>query len=279
MKRLLAIELQKIWLNRASRILTLTYFIVLSLIALIASIEFDFGPFHFDASQQGIFNFPYIWHLNSFIGALPKIFLALVIVSMMANEYSYGTLKQNLIDGMSKQEFVLSKFLTVLVFALVSTVFIFMISLILGLLYSTYDEVGIIFSQMDYLLALFVKLVGFFSFCLFLGVLIKRSAFAVGFLFVWYLIEKIGYGISGKFIFNDFEGTYNYFFKYLPLESMSNLIIEPFTRLDLIQSIGNQVGVIEPKIYSVDYSMVFTVLCWSALFVWGSYAIIRKRDL
>ncbi|WP_264509352.1 ABC transporter permease [Flavobacterium sp. N1719] len=279
MKRLLAIELQKIWLNRASRVLTLTYFIVLSLIALIASIEFDFGPFHFDASQQGIFNFPYIWHLNSFIGALPKIFLALVIVSMMANEYTYGTLKQNLIDGMSKKEFVLSKFLTVIVFALVSTVFIFVISLLLGLLYSTYDEVGIIFSQMDYLLAFFVKLVGFFSFCLFLGVLIKRSAFAIGFLFVWFMTEKIGYGIIGKFVVGDFDTTYDYFFKYLPLESMSNLIIEPFTRLELIQAIGNQVGVSEPKIYSVDYTMVFTVLCWTAIFIWGSYALIRKRDL
>jgi hypothetical protein len=32
-----------------------------------------------------------------------KFFLAIVIVSMMANEYSYGTLKQNLIDGMSKR--------------------------------------------------------------------------------------------------------------------------------------------------------------------------------
>ena len=278
MKRLLAIELQKIWLNRASRILTLTYFGILSLIALIASIEFDLGPFHFDASEQGIFNFPYIWHLNSYIGALPKIFLALVIVSMMANEYTYGTLKQNLIDGMSKKEFVLSKFLTVLVFSGLSTVSIFVISLLLGLLYSTYDEVGIIFSEMDYLLAFFVKLTGFFSFCLFLGVLIKRSAFAIGFLFVWYLIENIGYLIFGKLIVNDFELARS-IFRYMPLEAMSGVLIEPFTKLDMIQAVGNQVGVLEIKDYAVDYGLVAVVLVWTGLFVWGSYALIQKRDL
>ena len=278
MKRLLAIELQKIWLNRASRILTLTYFGILSLIALIASIEFDLGPIHFDASEQGIFNFPYIWHLNSYIGALPKIFLALVIVSMMANEYTYGTLKQNLIDGMSKKEFVLSKFLTVLVFSGLSTVFIFVISLLLGLLYSTYDEVGIIFSEMDYLLAFFVKLTGFFSFCLFLGVLIKRSAFAIGFLFVWYLIENIGYLIFGKLIVNDFELARS-IFRYMPLEAMSGVLIEPFTKLDMIQAVGNQVGVLEIKDYAVDYGLVAVVLVWTGLFVWGSYALIQKRDL
>jgi hypothetical protein len=43
----------------------------------------------------------------------------------MANEYSYGTLKQNLIDGMSKKEFIQSQILTVLLFASVSTAFVF----------------------------------------------------------------------------------------------------------------------------------------------------------
>ncbi|MFY8112117.1 MAG: ABC transporter permease, partial [Flavobacterium sp.] len=182
MKRLLSIELQKIWLNKASRVLTLTYFILLSFIALIASIKFDLGAFQFHLAEMGIFNFPFIWHFNTYIAAILKFFLAIVIVSMMANEYSYGTLKQNLIDGMSKKELVLSKFLTVVAFALASTVFVFVMSLILGLCFSSYTEVSIIFSDLEYVFAFFVKLTGFFSLCLFLGILVKRSAFALGFL-------------------------------------------------------------------------------------------------
>ena len=73
MKRLIAIELQKIWKNRASKILTLTYFILLTFIALIASIKFDIGPFKFQLADEGIFNFPYIWHFNSYIAAWLKI--------------------------------------------------------------------------------------------------------------------------------------------------------------------------------------------------------------
>ena len=83
-------------------------------------------------ADQGVFNFPFIWHFNTYFADYFKIFLAVVIVSMMANEYSYGTLKQNLIDGMSKKEFVISKFLTVLLFAVISTLFVFVVSLILG---------------------------------------------------------------------------------------------------------------------------------------------------
>jgi hypothetical protein len=48
--------------------------------------------------------------------------------------------------------------------------------------FSSYTELPIVFSGMEYLVAFFVKLVGFFSFCLFLGILVKRSAFALGFL-------------------------------------------------------------------------------------------------
>ena len=120
---------------------------------------------------------------------------------MMANEYSYGTLKQNLIDGLSKKEFVLSKFLTVVLFAAASTVFIFLMTLILGYSFSSYTEFSIVFSELEYLIAYFVKLVGFFSFCLFLGILVKRSAFAIGFLFVWYVIESIARGILAFSIF------------------------------------------------------------------------------
>lgn len=278
MKRLLAIELQKIWKNRASRILTISYFVILSFIAMIASIKLDIGNFKLHFADMGIFNFPFIWHLNTYIASILKFFLAIVIVSMMANEYSYGTLKQNLIDGMSKKEFILSKFLTVTLFALISTLFIFVMSLILGFSFSSYTELGIVFSDMEYLLAYFVKLLGFFSFCLFIGVLIKRSAFAIGFVFVWFLVEKISYGISKFEIFNR-DPMVDKVYAFFPLESMSNLIVEPFTRLSAIKNIQVAVGENSVKDYTIHFSSIVIVLVWTAIFIFLSYKIIKKRDL
>ncbi|MEK8180167.1 ABC transporter permease [Flavobacterium buctense] len=278
MKRLISIELQKIWKNRASKILTIGYFVILSFIALIASIKFDIGNFKIHFAEMGIFNFPFIWHFNTWVASFLKFFLAIVIVSMMANEYSYGTLKQNLIDGMSKKEFILSKFLTVVLFALGSTVFIFVMSLILGYSFSSYTEFSIVFSDMEYLLAYFVKLLGFFSFCLFLGVLIKRSAFAIGFLFIWFLIEKISYGILKFEVFNR-NPKVDDFYAFMPLESMSNLVVEPFTRLSVIKNIQTAVGENNIKDYDVHFSSLLIVLVWSAIFIFSSYKIIKKRDL
>lgn len=282
MKRLLSIELQKIWQNKASKILTITYFLTLGLVSLIGSIEFDLGPFKFEAAKSGLFNFPYIWHFGTYFAAWLKLFLAVVIVSMIANEYSYGTLKQNLIDGMSKKEFILSKFLTISLFALISTVFIFIICLILGLKFSSFTETGIIFSDLEYLLAYFVKLLGFFSFCLFLGILIKRSAFALGFLFIWWIFENVFIGILKHKIFgykyNDVT-IFDTIKQYFPLESMSNLIVEPVSRLNFVKSVGNSIGANFTKDYSIHFSNIIVVIAWTIIFVFLSYKILKKRDL
>ncbi len=278
MKRLLSIELQKIFLNRSSKILTILYFGSLALLVLISIIKFDFGPFKFEIATSGVFNFPLIWHFNTYIASILKFFLAVVVVSIMANEYSNGTLKQNLIDGLTKKEFVLSKFYVVILFSLISTLFVFIISLGLGLAYSAYDEMSIIFSDLNYLFAYFLKHVAFFSLCMFLAILIKRSAFALGFLFVLYIFEGIAHGIIGKFIFDDFDKAYK-IVKFFPLESMSNLILEPFTRVNMVKSAGKMLGEEFGKDHSVQLVPVLIASLWIFIFVFLSYKLLRKRDL
>lgn len=279
MKRLIHIELQKLLKNKASKVLIICYFVLLSLIALIASIEFDIGSLHISLAKMGIFNFPYIWHFNTYFAALLKLFLAIVIVSMMSNEYSYGTLKQNLIDGLSKKEFIQSKFLTVILFALASTVFIFILSLILGYSFSSFTEASIVFTDVDYLLAYFVKLMGFFSFCLFLGILVKRSAFALGFLILWNIIEGfifLGVRLVTPAGSNIGENVSRFF----PLESMSSLIFNPLRRLSLVRNLEEQVsGQADTTIYDVNYVQILIVLAWTAIFVYLSYRVLKKRDL
>ncbi|WP_343329550.1 ABC transporter permease [Polaribacter staleyi] len=281
MLRLLTIEFHKLKHNRASKVLSLIYFGLLTSIALIAAIKFDIGPIKFHLADMGIFNFPYIWHFNTYMASILKFFLLLVIVSMMANEYSYKTLKQNLIDGLSKKEFILSKFYTVVVFSLISTLFVFVVSLILGLMYSDYNELSIITTNLEYLIAFFIKLVGFFSMGLFFGILVKRSAFAVGAMVVWLIGESMFKG----YLFWTFRGaentseSVNSIMQFLPLEALSNLIKEPFSRLGAVKSIANQVGENFTKSYDVDFSTILIVCAWTFIFIYSSYRLLKKRDL
>ncbi|MDP3312488.1 ABC transporter permease [Lutibacter sp.] len=275
MFRLLNIEIHKLKHSRASKVLIIFYFLLLTSIALIAAIKFDIGPIKFHLAEQGIFNFPYIWHFNTYIAAIFKFFLLLVIVSMMANEYSNKTLKQNLIDGLSKKEFILSKFYTVLLLAILSTIFVFIVSLILGYVYSDFTEFAILTTDLIYFVAFFVKLTGFFSFGLFLGILVKRSAFAVGAMIVWSMIE----GFTKGMIYWKFEDYVSEIMRFFPLEAMSNLIKEPFTRLSAVKTVAKQVGEDLSKDFSVQYLDVIIVLIWTIIFIYLSYNLLKRRDL
>lgn len=277
MKRLFLIEFEKLRANRSSRILIGAYLILLTSIALVAAIRFDIGPVKFHIAEQGIFNFPYIWHFNTFIGAWFKIFLAVVIVSMTANEYSNKTIKQNLIDGLSKREFLHSKWILILVFSGISTLFIFSVSLILGIIYSDYNEFSIIIKDLEFLFAYFIKLTAFFGFCLFLGTAIKRSAFALGFLGIWQALEGICYGMlkwkSPAWI--DAETV----FRFFPLNAMSNLIPEPFSRLSAVRTLANQIGENITGSNQVQWLDVCIVLVWCFIFYSLTYRLLKRRDL
>ncbi len=276
MVRLLQIEFIKLWNNRANRILIISYFALLTSIALIAAIKFDIGPIEFHLAKQGIFNFPYIWHFNTFMASWFKLFLAIVIVSMVSSEYSNKTIKQNLIDGLSKKEFILSKFLTTLSFSLISTIFIFVISLILGYAYSDYDEFTIVFSDLEYLFAYFVKMLGFFSMCLFFGMLLKRSAFALGFMIIMFFVEFFSYlYVGSQFTYELAEKIY----AFAPFGSMWQLIHEPFSRLSAVQSIGDQIGENLRADYSIYWYQILIVLVWVGIYVYSSYKLLEKRDL
>ena len=280
MLRLLSIEFHKLRYNKASKILSIIYFALLLSIALIATIKFEFGDFKLHLADQGIFNFPYIWHFNTYMAAILKFFLLLVIVSMTSNEYRYQTLKQNLIDGLSKKEFILSKFYTVIAFALISTLFVFVVSLTLGILYSDYNEFSIIISDLEYLFAFFIKLVGFFSMGLFFGILVKRSAFAVGAIFVWLILENIFKGYL-FWSFKDAESSsksVDFIMQFLPGEAISNLIKEPFSRLGAVKTFANTMGKTFDKA-EIEMSAVLIVSVWTLIFIYLSYALLKKRDL
>ena len=274
MIRLLQLELQKLILNRTSKILIFISFILPLCVIVLSAIKINFfGFFTLELGELGIFNFPIVWHITTYFSALFKFFFAIVVVSMIGNEYSNKTLKQNLIDGLSKREFILSKFYTIVFFSIISTLIIFILSLVLGLVYSSYNEISIIIREIEFLPAYFLKLLGFFSFCLFLGVLAKRSAFALAFLFVDFILEWIVFGlIVWKSNVEMATKIQNFF----PLTAISNLIKQPFQRVAMSKFPEKNDLAYD---YAVHLHSSIIVVLWTAIFILSAYYMIKKRDL
>lgn len=274
MLRLLNLELQKLLLNKTSKILIFISFILPFFVILLSSFKINvFGLFTLELGELGIFNFPIIWHITTFFASQFKFFFAIVVVSMIGNEYSNRTIKQNLIDGLSKKEFILSKFYTIIFFSLVSTILIFLISLCIGLYYSSYNEISIILREIEFIAAYFVKLVGFFSFCLFFGMLVKRSAFALAFLFIEFITEWLLYLILLWRTNDDIATKIQNVF---PLKSMYKLIVQPFQRV-VMTKFPDKVDLAYD--YAVHWYEIAIVLGWTVLFIFLSYRLLKIRDL
>lgn len=276
MLRLLQIEFQKLWLNRTSKILLLISFIFPLSILILSSIKINFfGYFTLDLSETKIFEFPYIWHITTFFIAGFKFFFAIVVVSMIGNEYSNRTLKQNLIDGLSKKEVILSKFYFILAYSVIITLVVFLITLTIGVLNTPSQDLyfDTVFSGSEFILAYFVKLLTFFSFCLFVGVLIKRSAFALGFLFISFIFELILYGLF-RFEWYDYD-TSNQIMQFFPFTSMWNLIDEPATR---IVSLHNPTDMVVTDYPAYWYEFLIAGV-WIFIYIFLSYRLLKQRDL
>ena len=194
---------------------------------------------------------------------------------IQSKSYAFAVKSVKLYQHLSrdKKEFILSKFYTIVFFSLVSTVIIFFISLSIGLYYSSYNEFNIIIQETEFLLGYFVKLLGFFSFCLFLAMLAKRSAFALAFLLVDFILEGIILGIiTWQANFELAEKIQNFF----PLKSMYNLIKQPFQRIAMTKFPDKETLVYD---YSVHWYEIVIVLVWTAIFIFLSYRLLKKRDL
>lgn len=279
MLRLLKIEWNKIYYYKTARIFTLIYFAMLILVGLILSfIKPDIGGMKLDIAKLGMFNFPEVWQNITYLVAIGKIFIAVIIITNITNEYSNRTLKQNLIDGLSKKEFLTSKVLSNLVFATLSTIFVFGIALILGLVFSQTPEMT--FKGVEFVGSYFLKLNLFFTICLFLSLLLRKSAFAFLGLIVLWMIE--GAISTAEVLIKAWMGTgfenidpYGFYISnYLPLNVSAKLIDFPKMNLE-----GFVMGGSIFKYSTVDWTFVVAAIIYIAIFLFLSFRLLKKRDL
>ncbi|WPO83848.1 ABC transporter permease subunit [Chryseobacterium sp. JJR-5R] len=280
MTKLLKLEYYKNLNYRPFKIFTALYFAILIALLFIGLVDFDLFGGTINLKEQGIYNFPEIWNFTTWIVALLKIFLGLIIVFSICQEFSNRMFKQNTIDGLSRKEFISSKLLTIAVFTIVSTVVVFAITMFLGYQYSKTTDSETVFSEIFFIGNYFVKLFTFFCFLMFLSILLRKSVFVFLALFVFWIVEGI---LTAVEVFTKVKGMQgpqrndvlqNDFFitHLLPLESMSSLIPNPMMRLNMAKMMGMK--------YEFHYPTESMIAClvWCGIFIFGSYFILRKRD-
>lgn len=94
------------------------------------------------------------------------------------------------------------------------------------------------------------------------------------FLFVLYIVEWIVFWGSYEILGNT-ESAFKVK-RFMPLEAMYKLIDQPFQRVAMTKFPEKAELVYD---YAVHWQEIVIVLGWTALFIFLSYSLLKKRDL
>ncbi len=267
MLHLLSIDLKKLTSYRTFWVVCGLYFLTLGFTTA-SGMEFlkwlvskgaQFGT-EININRIPLYHFPDVWQNLIYVSGFFKLILAFMVVISITNEFTYRTIRQNIIDGMSRMEFLISKVLTNVLLSALSCAMVFVIALVTGLIYSPELDATYMFSDVGFLGAYFLEVFAFLSYTLLLGLLIQRSGLTIVVLCLSAMIEAI--------IKANIDDTLPWMIQFFPMESISNLVAIPFPKY-VFQEVQDYVSL----------TAVAIATGWTILFNYFSYQKLTRSDL
>ena len=208
-----------------------------------------------------IFDFVDIWQNLAYLTFLFKWILAFVVIISICLEFSNKTIRQNIIDGLSRREFLMSKLLMIVLLSIFAGVLLFLLGLFLGLIYSQVKSPEFILMNIEFVPAYTLEVFSFLCLAMLCAFLIQRTGFAI-IIFIFYtaLFEPISAAIM--------QYEYEIANWYLPMRAINNLVHVPFLKYAFR----------EVQDY-VAFTDVIVVSGWTAIFIFLSYRVLKAKNL
>lgn len=200
-------------------------------------------------SGFSVFTFPSVWHNLAYIASWFKLILAVLVVVLVTNEYNFRTIRQNIIDGMSKWEIIWSKQLIILLISLTASLFLVAITFLVG---ENTRDVSI-FDGFEYLVAYFISLIVYLNFAYFLSAWLKKAGIVIVIMLLYtIIIENIISWILPE-----------YLEPYLLMNAIDSMIPSPFGQV-VGKNITANLSVLNLSICLV-YTFSFIVIMYRML--------------
>lgn len=261
MRSLLAIEWLKIKRYRTFWILTAFFVVLLPLWNYeISNGMISMGNQAINILSQA-YSFPEVWGNLGFWASIFILFPSILVIILTTNEFSYRTHRQNVIDGWSRMQFYHAKVGLVILLSLLSTLFLFLVGILFGLLNG--GSPADIFEKFEQVAYFFLLSVDYMGFALFISIMIKRSGLAIG-LFLLYslIIENILKGVM-NWKLDAHLGN------YLPLQSSDELLPFPLARMAQ-QFIAHQTASMTPY--------VIVTIVWCLIYYFAGRRMLLRSD-
>lgn len=210
------------------------------------------------------FTFPEVWHTVAYFSSWFVFIPAVVVIMFITNEYSFKTHRQNIIDGWSRNQFISSKLVDVLITCVMITILYLAVCLVTGitnqdrLIWHTWE-------QSRYIGLFALQTFSQLSIAFLVGFLVRKAFLALGiFVFYYIIFEPIIVGLLK--VYGHDEG------RFMPLEISDRMIPVPgFLGKINKEAYDKSIAAINQHVL---LTVILTVVIWMLC-----YAINKKRDL
>ena len=274
MKSIILNEYTKIWSYTAFRVIILLHFILFFLVVLVTSrLDITIPGF----STDYLYQFPNIWEFFPWVASWFNLLLAILIIVMTGNEYTFRTFRQHVIDGLSRADLLTGKVFLIITVAVYSMLMVLLFSLLFGFIFTRDMTAGLFVKKTYILLVYFVQAVAYMSTGFLLAILFRNTALAIVLFILYRLI---------------IEPVFRLFFPpearlYFPMKVISNLT--PMPEFLSISS-GNKadpgnvdtLNLREMGILAEDLPVFLNLLLalgYTALFIGLAWLLLRRRNL
>jgi ABC-2 type transport system permease protein len=169
------------------------------------------------------FAFPDAWQTVSWNATLLFLIPAILIITLITNEYTYKTHRQNIIDGFSRRQWITIKMVEVLLLSILCTIVVALTAIGFGTLGNKLEAGQSMWEQSRFIGFYFVQMISYSMIAFLLATLIRRAGLAIGAFLMYMLVENI---IVGIFRINKINAA-----DYLPEEVTDRLIPQPYLKV------------------------------------------------
>ena len=267
--QLIKIEIDKFKKNAVISLLAILYVFTLPTILFIAK-EFKNlpPPLH---DNFTFFTFPLVWDYLGYTGNwLSFFFLGLIAVFMVVNEVSYKTFRQNIITGLTRRTYFMAKLYSIIIISFIDAIYYGIVAIIIGMLHTDTSEWSMVTENSWAIPRFFLMTLGYMSFGIFVGFIIRRSGISV----LFYLIYILMFEAILKWAVH-FRIFPNQTINYYPSNSFEDLMPFPLYRF---------ADMIPKKEINFQFLLSYTEaslssICWIIIFLSIAYWTVQKRDV
>jgi len=269
MLKLLSLEYKKFRKNSVVIVLGMFYLILAPTLILVAKEIFK--------SAQGMpvplanfFEFPTVWDYMGYIGNwLTSFFLGFIVIYMITSEVASKTMRQSIINGLSRKDYFLGKFYTIVTLSAVATLIYALSTVMVGIFHTDGYDFELIIDNNWAMSRFFLMSMGYMTFAMLIAFTMRRSGLAIFFYLVYVMILEVVLRYTQVWLWQHES------MKWWPMNTIEDLMPNPFFRagdtfLNSEYGFGMLLSYNWAIIGSIIYILIFVALSWRSL---------NKRDI